>query len=380
VHGRSKLAVLAAGIAALCVAFPVAAQAKVKKVYMGLPTKDQKRFLAPAYEADAIDFFPHTVTIHVGDSVKFLPTAFHNVDIPAKGKAALGLLVPGSLISGFNDAAGNPFWFNSQRPNIAFNSAIVPPNVHVDYSPTKKPGKKTVKRTYTGAKAVLSDIPFNAGPPSLQVKFKKAGKVTYFCDLHVGMKGVVRVLPKSKKTPSAKADKKALKKQISRDFAVAKTRNKVTVPTNTVFVGSAGKHGVEYFGYLPKVLHVPVGTTVTFQMTKGSFENHTATVAAAENADPEKVANSHLGVIAASFFSETGFRPDGVWASDATEPVTLTRTSHGDGFWNSGVLDVLSNTPDTLIPDHRAVTFGEAGTYDFYCMVHPQMHGQVVVG
>src|SRR4051812_6146194 len=185
--------------------FPVAAHAAVvKKVYEGLPTKDQKKFLALPYEADAIDFFPHTVTIHVGDSVRFLPTAFHNVDIPAKGKPPLTLLVPGSLVSGFNDAAGHPFWFNGQRPNIAFNQAIIPPNVSVDYSPTKVPGSRTVKRSYTGAKAGLSDIPFNAGPPSLQIKFKKKGKITYFCDLHVGMKGDVRVLPKHKRILSAK--------------------------------------------------------------------------------------------------------------------------------------------------------------------------------
>ena len=170
--------------------------------------------------------------------------------------------------------------------------------------------------TYTGKKQILSDIPFNAGPPALQVKFTKAGTVTYYCDLHVGMKGVVRVLAKKKKIPSAKADAKTLKKQISRDFAVAKTRYNQTPPANTVYVGSAGKYGVEYFGYDPKVLHVPVGTTVTFQMTKGSFENHTATTAGAENADPEKVANSYLGQIAASFFDPAGFLPQGVWTSD----------------------------------------------------------------
>ena len=83
-HGRTRLIALTGTVAA-SLAFPVAAHAAiVKKVYEGLPTKDQKRFLAVPYEADAIDFFPHTVTIHVGDSVKFLPTAFHNVDIPAK--------------------------------------------------------------------------------------------------------------------------------------------------------------------------------------------------------------------------------------------------------------------------------------------------------
>ena len=71
-----------------------------------------------------------------------------------------------------------------------------------------------------------------------------------------------------------------------------------------------------------------------------------------------------------------------MWPSDnpANGPAVLTKTSALNGFWNSGVLDVLSSTPDSFIPDHNSVTFGDAGTYDFYCMVHPQMHGQVVVG
>src|SRR4051794_38374664 len=349
---------------------------------MGLPTKDQKKFLAKPYEADAIDYFPHTVTIHVGDSVKFLPTAFHNVDIPPKGKSHISLLVLGANASGINDAAGQPFWFNGKLPTVKFNPLIVPPNPSVDYSPTKVPGAKVEKATYNGKKQILSDIPFNAGPPALQVKFTKAGTVTYYCDLHEGMKGVVRVLAKKKHIPAAKADKKTLRKQITRDFAVAKTRYNQQPPANTVYVGSAGKYGVEYFGYDPQILHVPVGTTVTFQMTPGSFENHTATTAGAENADPEKVDASYLGQIAQSFFNPAGFLPQGVWTSDnpANGPAVLTKGSHGNGYWNSGVLDVLSTTPDSLIPDRRSVVFGEAGTYDFYCMVHPQMHGQVVVG
>jgi plastocyanin len=384
VHGRTRLAALAGAVAA-SLAFPVGAHASiVKKVYEGLPTKDQKKFLAKPYEADAIDFFPHTVTIHVGDSIKFLPTAFHQIDIPPKKeKGPIALLVPTGASASATDAAGQPYWFNSSGlPNFKFNPLVVPPNPTVDYSPTKVPGSRTVRATYTGAKRVLSDIPFNAGPPAVQVKFTKAGTVTYYCDLHTGMKGVVRVLARKKRIPSAKADKKALKKQISRAFGVAKTRYAIQPPANTVYVGSAGKYGVEYFGYDPQVLNVPVGTTVTFQMTKGSFENHTATVAGAENADPEKVDNSYLGLIAQSFFDPAGFLPQGVWTSDnpANGPAVLTKSSHGNGFWNSGVLDVLSSTPDTLIPDRRQVTFGQAGTYDFYCMVHPQMHGQVVVG
>jgi plastocyanin len=381
--GRSRSATLAAGAAALTLAFPVAAQAKVKTVTEGLPIKDQAKFLQTAYEADAIDYFPHTVTIHVGDSVRFAPTAFHNIDIPplSKGKqqGPLALLVPSTVITGDNDAAGNPFWFNGGRPNVGFNATLLPPNFSVDYSPTKVPGHRVVKATYTGRKRITSTIPFNAGPPSTQVKFAKAGTYTVYCDLHTGMKGIVRVLPKQKRIPTAKADAKAVKAQVARDFKVAKTLKQVPVPAHTVDVGSAGKYGVEYFGYLPKVLTVPVHTTVTFRMTPDSFENHTATTAGA-NIDPEDtMQTSHLGTIAKSFFS-TQFDPDGVWPSDQNEPASLTKTAHGDGFWNSGVLAPPARNPfPTLISSQRSVTFDQPGTYDFWCMVHPQMHGQVVV-
>jgi plastocyanin len=394
-NGRPRSLVLA-GVAVASLAFPVAAQARAKAVTKtvteGLPSaKDQHRFLdttgangAPL-QADPIDYFPHTVTIHVGDSVKFRPTAFHNIDIPAlkggKQQKPLTLLEVGPFVTGDNDAAGQPFWFNGQRPNIFFNTQLIPPHPTVDYSPTKVPGAKTVKATYTGKKAVTSDIPFNAGPPSTQVKFTRAGTYTVYCDLHLGMKGVVRVLAKHKKVPTARADKKTVTQQVARDFKIAKGLQDVPVPQNTVFVGSAGAHGVEYFGYLPSTLTVPDHTTVTFAITNPSFEDHTATFAGAENADPEAGENSQLGKIAASFFAPT-LSPEGVWPSDdpAAGPAHVTLSSHGNGFWNSGVLAPPSRNPAPgLITNSRQVTFDQPGTYQVYCMVHPQMHGTVVV-
>ena len=74
------------GAMVLSFALPARAQALTKQVYEGLPPTPQKKFIDPKYNTDAIDFFPHTATIHVGDSIKFSATAFHNVDIPAKGK------------------------------------------------------------------------------------------------------------------------------------------------------------------------------------------------------------------------------------------------------------------------------------------------------
>jgi plastocyanin len=39
----------------------------------------------------------------------------------------------------------------------------------------------------------------------------------------------------------------------------------------------------------------------------------------------------------------------------------------------------MDQSTATPIPNSNAVTFSAPGTYDFYCMIHPFMHGTVVV-
>jgi plastocyanin len=362
--------VIVTGAAALALVPPGGALAATKTVYEGMPVPAQKKF-APT-EADSIDFFPHTVTIHVGDSVKFVPTAFHNIDIPKRGGKPTALLSLGATVSGAVDSAGSPWWFNG-LPNVGFSSRFVEGNPTVDYSPFKKAAGRGKHVTYTGAKEISSPIPFNAGPKPLTVKFAKAGTVTYYCPLHEGMTGTVRVLAKSRAIPSAKADAKALAKQIDADYKIAKTLQSSPVAPNTVNVGYAGAKGVEYFGFLPKTTTVPVGTTVTFQITAKSLETHTATTGPGI---PEDDPNSYLGQIASSFFQRQ-FHPAGVYASQpAGQIAQLTPTLHGDGFWNSGVLAPPGNALN-LISSNK-VTFSAPGTYQFWCMVHPQMHGTVI--
>jgi plastocyanin len=333
---------------------------------MGIPPASAQAFNDNALDIN--DFFPHGITVNAGDSVKFIPVGFHTADIAPKGGAALPFISPtGDKVSGVNDAAGQPFWFNGQDA-VSFNPTLVT---------TAGFGKKF---SYNGTKRVESGAPIAPVNKPMVVKFTKKGSFTYFCDIHPGMKGTVKVVGKKAKAPTAKADAKVVKNQLKADATVGKELSKKTPPANTVDVGSAGRYGVEYFGYLPKVLTVPVHTPVTFQMTPDSFEDHTATTSAA-NADPENPANAStpLGQIAASFFS-TQFDPRGVWTSDPTEPASLTKASHGDGFWNSGVLAPPARNPfPTLIASRRTVTFDQAGVYDFWCMVHPQMHGQVIV-
>src|SRR5690348_11856584 len=176
--------------------FPVAAQAKTSLVFMGVPTRKAQKQLAaiatksdPRAFMDINDFFPHGVTIHVGDKVRFVPTGFHTVDLPRKGKAPLPLISPtGTLVSGQTDAAGQPFWFNGKLPNVAFTPALL-----------KSGFGKAFK--YSGRKAVRSGLPL--GPPKpLTIKFTKAGTYRYFCNIHAGMSGVVRVVRRAHRIPA----------------------------------------------------------------------------------------------------------------------------------------------------------------------------------
>jgi plastocyanin len=224
-----------------------------------------------------------------------------------------------------------------------------------------------------GWKRIESGLPLGPKPKPFLVTFKQAGSFTYFCDVHAGMKGVVKVLPASKPIPTAKQDAAAVKAQIAKSVAVAKTLEATKPPAKTVSIGASGSSNVEIYGFFPSTLTVAAGTTVTFTMPKGSGEVHTATTGPG---DPEKDPASYLGKIAASVQSPV-FDPAAVYPSDAPPaPAALTPTLHGNGFWSTGALDTIAATP---LPTSNQVTFAAPGTYQFYCMIHPFMHGTVVV-
>src|ERR1700694_6092734 len=94
--------------AALTVVLPASAAAQTKTVYEGPPPNAPRILHGPA---DVDDYFLHQVTIHQGDSVKWINTGFHNVDLPGPSGKDLLLFVFGPTVTGVKDAAGNPFWF-----------------------------------------------------------------------------------------------------------------------------------------------------------------------------------------------------------------------------------------------------------------------------
>jgi plastocyanin len=351
-----------AGIGAAVVvllALPGVAQAKTKTVNMGIPPKAGKAF--ESLGVDVNDFFPHGVTIHKGDKVKFLPVGFHTFDFPPRGGAMLPLISPnGQKVSGLNDAAGQPFWFNGQD-QVGFTPILA---AKMSF------GKKL---SFNGSKRVMSGLPLAPKPKPITVTFKKTGKFTYFCNIHAGMKGTVTVKSKGAKVPSAKADSKALARQVATALSTSKKLPKTQVPANTIDVGAAGKHGEELFAFVPSAVTIPINTTLAFRMHPASFDVHTATTGPG---NPESEPNSYLGQIAASFNSPV-FDPRAVYPSEPPGAAgTLTPLLHGNGFWNAGVMDNAAGTP---LASSNSVRFGAPGTYDFYCMIHPFMHLKVTV-
>ncbi len=115
----------------------------------------------------------------------------------------LPLISPtGQKVSGVNDAANQPFWFNGQD-QVGFTPALAAGNVRQE---------AVVQRQQADQSAACRSA--NKLKP-ITVTFKKTGKFTYYCNIHAGMKGTVTVKDKGKSIPSAKADKKALARQVA---------------------------------------------------------------------------------------------------------------------------------------------------------------------
>jgi plastocyanin len=339
---------------------PCAAQAAQKDVSLGPPPAAQKALQKTG--SDVNDFFPHEVRIHVGDKVRFVPNGFHTVDLPGRRSKKLPIITPvAQTISGVVDAAGAPFWFNGQ-PQLGFNRQLL----------TSAFGKQ---RSYDGSKAVLSGLPLAQRPKPITVKFNKTGTFRYFCDVHPGMTGRVRVVSSTSSVPSAGADRRTLRRQVASTLATANALSKSppAPPASTVDVGAQAKGNVSFFAFVPSALTVPTGTTVTFRMN-ASTEIHTATVGPG---NPEKEPQSYLGQIEAGLQGPV-LDPRGVFPSDPPGSLAaLTPAFHGNGFWNSGALDKDSTT--RTVPPANRVTFAAPGVYQVYCMIHPFMHATVTV-
>src|SRR5262245_3583756 len=115
-------------------------------------------------------FLPGKVTVVAGDSITFSSATFHPVSYAPRVPS---LFRPtGQPLTGFDDAAGDPFWFNG-RPKLAYNGLAFAPY-----------GPKTVSGKTATSSGALSPGGPNAKPATFAYTFPQAGTYKLFCSVH----------------------------------------------------------------------------------------------------------------------------------------------------------------------------------------------------
>ena len=338
--------------------FPASASALAKTVFAGAPKAQTKKLAGQllgknvkAVKADHpgfLAFHIRTVTIHQGDSVTWLRLGggFHTVDFPGTSGSDLPLFVHGGTVSGVNDAAGSPFWYDGQ-PSVEFNPQLNSP---------------IGRKTYNGTARVDSGASAN----TFKLTFTKPGVYKYFCDIHPGMIGYVVVKAKGKPIPPAAADATTLTKELTASIRAVAKLTRTKPPADTVDLG-AGAPGVALYRFFPATLSVKAGTVVTFSVPPGEqTEGHTASFGP----------TAYLQAISKSS-SDAATQETALPSSDPAQgPIQLSPSSHGNGFASTGILD---RDPSGLFPSTEKIQFTTPGTYHFYCLIHPFMNGTIVV-
>jgi plastocyanin len=341
-------------VAAALVA-PAAAGAATKTVQAGPFGPKAKEFQDAFGDANA--YFRRTVTIHKGDKVRWKINGFHSVTFVPDSATFPALIVPdpSTPIAGVNDAAGNPFWFNGQ--------------------PTLRPNPEAVLRQggkrFDPSKLRNSGLPLAEGPPPpYTLRFNRKGTFSYVCVVHAGMAGKVRVVGRNRAIPSARKDRREARRQQN---VTLKRVQQLTTGLGTedlektIQAGNDRRSGATVFRFFPANPSYKVGDTVTLQMAPQSTEAHTLTFGPKDY--NEQLADRLLG--------ET-FDPQGAYPSEDPKAgvPTITTAQHGNGFYNSGILD---SDPLSPLPSSTKVTFGAAGTYQLICLIHPFMLATVTV-
>jgi plastocyanin len=300
---------------------------------------------------------PRTVTVHKGDKVQFTILGFHTLVIPKAGAKVPDLLTPSAALNpATNDPAGQPYWWGGTTPILSVNV------------PAVAPSGGTVANRRTTVNSGLLD----GDAPKFTVTFPKVGTFQIRCAVHPFMKGTVKVV-NGRGASNAALGKRGANEQARQLATVKALVKKADRAKGPVVAIGPGNRKAESFSFEPANRTVTAGTAVTFSMDNGN-EIHTVTFG------PKDFV---VGNVAKNFFpssnTDLSIGSEGAYPSDpppAGVP-SLTPTTHGNGFLNSGLLSDRGVAPN--LPSRFTVTFPVAGTYQYHCIVHPEMEGTITV-
>jgi plastocyanin len=356
-HKRSPL-LLAAAAAGLLLAVPATAGAKIWTAYAGSPTT--KAPSGTPKQASLNLFFPSTLKIQQGDSVRIKNNEFHTASFLAKGQKFPAPFAPdasGAAYADLSDAAGNPFYFNG-KPKLQYNPAVFAPV-----------GSTTISNTKEHSSGVYGKA---LGKAAVTYRFTRRGSYTLLCLIHPGMKAKITVASKKSRVPSTAAVTAQVAREAGTAFTNVKAVLQSTPAANVVYAGVGAR--ATNLSYLPAKLTVKAGTAVDF-VNRSASEPHNVTFGPKDYLD--------------AWFKQTDLFPTGPGTPNQLTPIDVFGTdppgdngwvydgaNHGNGFFATPVID---NLPGGL-PGSSRVTFTKAGTYHYICAIHgPDMAGDVVV-
>ncbi len=345
---RMSVALVVVGL--LGAAFAGEAAAATKTVYAGPKVRLPD-------ELEFNDFYRRTVTIRQGDSVRWQFRGFHNVVFPARGRRPPPLFAadPSTPISGVVDAAGAPFFFNGQPRQIIDPRSELPQGGRT-HSPSRHSG---------------SGIPQGDTARPYTLRFTRRGSFGYVCTVHPGMRGRVRVVGRGARVPTKAQDLRAAKAQRTAQQRLARRLDNPDVPSGEVHGGS-DRGLVAWLKFFPERLTVNAGASVTFRVP-GRQEPHTFSFG------PEAYLRDIVQALITPVPNPSGpptivFDPRSVFPSDPPPLPAHAPAIHGNGFVSTGVL--ARGTPGGTSASLR---FSTPGSFDFVCLIHPEMKATIVV-
>lgn len=362
------LGLLAAAVGAVTLSTSASASTAAKTgaswtVWAG-PSGFAKHVDAPRY-AEAVQFFPSTLTIHAGDSVTFRTMEGHTVTFLGNKKASDFSMIAADPKHGtyatVKGADGNPLWF-SGKPKFVYNAmALMMPA-----------GNTTITPGTFHTRAIFGPGPGNppGSKPFVTYTFPKPGVYHYVCLMHLPyMKGTIVVKPAGAAGPSVGKAQAAATAQLARDVAIVKQLDGYKAPKNTIVAGR-DLNGVDLMRFYPQKLVVKAGTTV--KLVSGSpVEPHSILFA-------PKDAWTKAYLKTSDQFPMGQVAPELAYGTDPAG-TAFTGKNHGDGFFSTHVV-WKAPLPGVGVLDTASITFSTPGTYKYYCQVHGKMmNGTVVV-
>jgi plastocyanin len=272
----------------------------------------------PIFDADGAPrgagnrFYPASIAIHQGDSVKVTPFGPHTFTYNR---------IPGPLFLLFAPSGGTTL----ADPGATLNSGF------------------------------FGDVP-GASFTATFASTLPPGRYKFICALHIGMSETVDVMPAGAELPKTDADYSAIaQRQMTRDLATVERVNAAATEDlqdedgNPTVLAGVGTKRVSNIRFYPAAITIHVGQTITFLKTKDPTEPHTVSFNIPSGLDMF----SELIASGGSSFDGTSYANSG-----------LLTTKDQFAYYQ------VAGLPFPVALTKYSLTFTKTGNFSYVCAIH----------